>query len=252
MGATLRLSIARYSFQTLMIKKNASLVVSLAIVVIGWFCAALLCWPVLVGLKHLAAAYLIPHAAGTYRNLGFTSNVGLLDFPTSFTGIFSIPLLDMPLGPLILLWWVTCLTMCLSFVSAYRKAAHATPAQKKRRSRTQPLSVARFAKRLAIVTAVFLVLSVPCLRRYEIVTQNDICVRDLFDLHERVYPLASLNSIRINGDPNGRSIVVWDFGFASGQSFSTVGPDRDVLTRLLSLPGVESNVRVAGQSLRMK
>ncbi|WGS54167.1 hypothetical protein LFL96_24370 [Paraburkholderia sp. D15] len=236
-----------------MIKKNVSLVVCFAVVVLGWFCAALLCWPVLVGLKHLATATLIPHAPGTYRNLGFTSNVGLWDFPASFIGIFSIPLLDMPLGPLITLWWVTFLTMSLSFIGADRKAARASSTQqRKKRARTPPLSVAGFVKRLAIVTAVFLLLSVPCLRRYEIVTQTDIYVRDLFDLHERVYPLASLNSIRMNGDPNGRSVIVWDFGFASGQGFSTVGPDSDVLRRLLSLPGVESNVRVAGQSLRMK
>ncbi|MBA5745520.1 hypothetical protein H3289_28410, partial [Escherichia coli] len=56
----------------------------------------------------------------------------------------------------------------------------------------------RGARSLLIFTAVVLVVATPFLRRYEIVTQDHLYVRHLFDWHERAYPLASLKEIRVD------------------------------------------------------
>ena len=62
----------------------------------GWLAVSLLCWPVLLALQALTTAVFIPHPAGSYIGLGFVSTARPLDFPTSFVGAFSVPVMNVP------------------------------------------------------------------------------------------------------------------------------------------------------------
>lgn len=221
-------------------------VLAASVVGFAWLAAALICWPLLIALQRLGAWLFIAHARGTYRSLDFMANASLSDFPRSWQGAFSVPLIDAPLGFFVLFWALACGVVLSNARDEWRRAT----ARKRRQPQRTPREIVwRAVRQSLIVTAVFCVLCAPFLRRYEIVTHNALYTRGLFDWHERAYALDTLK--RITVDAQGRGPVLWRFEFSPGESFTTTGPDRIVLDHLLALPHVESNVRVDGAGLRL-
>lgn len=216
---------------------------------LGWLAAALLCWPLQIGLQKVGAWLFIPHAAGTYRSLDLVQNATLGDFPRTFTGACSVIFMNMPIGFLILFWWLVCATILQNRWSALRDAKKP---RRKAPSRARAHSGLRAglsgACALLIATACFFVLCVPFLRQYEIVTHDAIYTRGFFDWHERAWLLSSLKSITV--DAPSRGVILWRFAFASGRDFTMTAPDRVALGALLALPHVQSNVRMVGTKLQ--
>lgn len=219
-------------------------VLGLCAVAAGWLAVSLLSWPVLLALQALTTTLFIPHPTGSYVGLGFVSTARLMDFPTSFVGAFSVPFMNVPLGFIAIIWWFGVLMIVPSACKRYRTKPRG------RASRAVPW---RAARSLLIFTAVLFVVSTPFLRRYEIVTQDHLYVRHLFDWHERAYPLASLKEIRVDMPEYSRGIITWDFIFDGGNRFSTTAPGIDALKYLLSNnPHVSTNFKVVGNRVTMR
>ena len=179
----------------------------------GWLAVSLLCWPILLALQALTTTVFIPHPAGSYI-AGFVSTARLLDFPTSFVGAFSVPFMNMPLGFIAIAWWFAAWLIVPAAYRRYRTQAA--------RPRVTNGCVARSPPGL-VTTAVLLLVAIPFLRRYEIVTPDHLYVRHLFDWHERAYPLASLKEIHVD-DPDTSRIITWDFIFDGDNRFTTTAP----------------------------
>ncbi|AXF24401.1 hypothetical protein CUJ89_29320 [Burkholderia pyrrocinia] len=209
----------------------------------GWLAVSLLCWPVLLALQALTTALLIPHPAGSYIGLGFVSTARLMDFPTSFVGAYSVPFMNVPLGFIAIIWWISVLMIVPSTYKRYRT---------KPRGRASRAVLWRGARSLLIFTAVLLIVATPFLRRYEIVTQDHLYVRHLFDWHERAYPLASLKAIHVDMPEYSRGIITWDFIFDGDNRFSTTAPDIDALKYLLSNAHVSTNFKFVGNQMMMR
>ncbi|WP_431823429.1 hypothetical protein [Burkholderia sp. F1] len=209
-----------------------------------WLAWSLLYWPVLLGLQALTTHLFIPHPAGSYIGLGFVSAARLTDFPTSFVSACSVPFMNLPLGFIATFWW---LGVAIIVPSAYRR--YRVVARSARASRAVLLGAARS---LLTMTAVFLVVATPFLRRYEIVSQDHLYVRHLFDWHERAYPLASLKAITVQMPENGRGPITWDFAFNAGDRFSTTAPDIDALKYLLSKVRVSTNFSISGSGIVLR
>lgn len=219
-------------------------VLGLCAVAAGWLAVSLLCWPVLLALQALTTTLFIPHPAGSYIGLGFVSTARLPDFPTSFVGAYSVPFMNVPLGFIAIIWWFGVLMIVPSACKRYRT---------KPRGRVSKAVPWRAARSLLILTAVLFVVATPFLRRYEIVTQDHLYVRHLFDWHERAYPLASLKEIRVDLPEYSRGIITWDFIFDGGNRFSTTAPDIHALKYLLSNNAhVSTNFKVVGNQVTMR
>ncbi|UXU90174.1 hypothetical protein [Burkholderia sp. S-53] len=211
----------------------------------GWLAASLLCWPVLLALQALTTTLFIPHPAGSYIGLGFVSTARLLDFPTSFVGAFSVPFMNVPLGFIAIIWWFGMAIIVPPIYARYRVMVPGRPSAR--------AVLWRGARSLLIFTAVLLVVAMPFLRRYEIVTQDHLYVRHLFDWHERAYPLASLKEIHVDMPEYSRGIITWDFIFDGGNRFSTTAPDIDALKFLLSNNAhVSTNFKIVGNRMSMR
>lgn len=222
-----------------------------AIVAFSWLAAALLCWPFLIALQRVGAWLFIAHPRGTYRSLDFIANASLADFPLSWQGAFSVPLMDAPLGFFILFWALACAVVLSNALDDWRRVRGRKRKRPQRQIQRTPREIAwRAVRQGLVVTAVFCVLCAPFLRRYEIVTHDALYTRGLFDWRERAYALDTLR--RISVDAQGRGPVLWRLEFAPGESFTTTAPDRTVLAALLARPHVESNVRVDGAGLFLK
>ncbi|WP_412025195.1 hypothetical protein [Burkholderia cepacia] len=218
-------------------------VLCFVVVAAGWLAVSLLCWPVLLALQALTTALFIPHPAGSYIGLGFVSTARLMDFPTSFVGALSVPFMSVPLGFIAIIWWFGVLLIVPSACKRYRT--------KPRRSASRAVPW-RAARSLLIFTAVLFVVATPFLRRYEIVTQDHLYVRHLFDWHERAYPLASLKEIHVDMPEYNRGIITWDFRFDGDNRFSTTAPDIAALKYLLSNTHASTNFKVVGNQVMMR
>ncbi|WP_052391978.1 hypothetical protein [Paraburkholderia bannensis] len=215
-------------------------------VALAWLAASLLCWPLLIALQRLGAWLFIAHARGSYRSLDTIANATLMDFPRTWQGALSVPFIDAPLGFFILFWALGCAVVGSNAIDDWRKAH----ARKRRKPVRTPREIVwRTVRQGLIVTAVFCVICAPFLRRYEIVTQDALYTRGVFDWREHAYALDTLT--RITVDAQGRGPVLWRFEFAPGESFTTTGPDRSVLEALLARPHVGSNVRVDATGLHL-
>ncbi|MFC5475479.1 hypothetical protein [Paraherbaspirillum soli] len=221
--------------------------VILPIVFLGWASCSLLCWPVLLGLQKITDTFFIPYPSASYRSMNLLSHMGLLDFPRSFVGAFGVIFLNAPLGFLIMFWGIFCFCIAYNIVEAWRKLPKRNKALRSARQRELLL---RTLKQFVVGTGVFFVLCIPFLRRYEVITADSICVKEFFDWHEQVYPLASLQ--RIQRVVTGKGLISWDLHFAGGPVYSTTAPDMQVLEQLLSRPGVASNVEVRGHQLYLR
>ncbi|WP_175845516.1 hypothetical protein [Burkholderia arboris] len=216
-------------------------VLSFFIVVVGWLAVSLLCWPTLLALQALTKVLFIPHPAGSYIGLGFVSTARLTDFPTSFVGAYSVPFMNVPLGFIAIAWWLGVAIIVPTTYSRYRAMVRGRPSAR--------AVLWRGARSLLIFTAVVLVVATPFLRRYEIVTQDHLYVRHLFDWHERAYPLASLKEIRVDNPGGSRSIITWDFIFDGDNRFTTTAPDIHALKYLLSNTHASANFAVVGNQV---
>ena len=121
--------------------------------------------------------------------------------------------MNMPLGFIAIAWWFAA---WLIVPAAYRR--YRTP-----RGRASRTVVWRAVRQGLVTTAVLLLVAIPFLRRYEIVTPDHLYVRHLFDWHERAYPLASLKEIHVD-DPDTSRIITWDFIFDGDNRFTTTAP----------------------------
>ncbi len=218
-----------------------SYALSFCAVVAGWLTVSLLCWPILLALQALTTALFIPHPAGSYIGLGFVSTARLLDFPTSFVGAFSVPFMNVPLGFIAIIWWFGIAIIVPSTWTRYRVMVPGRPSAR--------AVLWRGARSLLIFTAVLFAVATPFLRRYEIVTQDHLYVRHLFDWHERTYPLASLKEIHLDVPEYSRGIVTWDFIFDGGKHFTTTAPDIRALKYLLSNTHASANFSIVGNQL---
>ncbi|BBA39890.1 MULTISPECIES: hypothetical protein [Burkholderia] len=209
----------------------------------GWLAVSLLCWPVLLALQALTTAVFIPHPAGSYIGLGFVSTARLLDFPTSFVGAFSVPFMNVPLGFVAIAWWFGTALIVQPTSARYRVMVRGRPSAR--------AVLWRAARSWLILTTVLLLIAIPFLRRYEIVTPDHLYVRHLFDWHERAYPLASLKEIHVDDPGTSRSIITWNFIFDGDRHFTTTAPDIHALEYLLSNTHASANFTVVGnQSMK--
>ncbi|VWC12358.1 hypothetical protein BLA13014_05283 [Burkholderia aenigmatica] len=209
---------------------------------VGWLAVSLLCWPILLALQALTTAVFIPHPAGSYIALGFVSTARFLDFPTTLIAACSVPFMNIPLGFIAIAWWFAAWLIVPSAYRHYRT---------KPRGRASRAVVWRAARQGLVTTAALLLIAIPFLRRYEIVTPDHLYVRHLFDWHERAYPLASLKEIHV-ADPDTNHIITWDFIFDGDRRFTTTAPDIDALKYLLSNTHASANFSFVGDQLTIR
>ncbi|HAT30194.1 MAG TPA: hypothetical protein DCW29_04885 [Janthinobacterium sp.] len=171
---------------------------------------------------------------------------GLLDYPLDYSGLMTF-VIDAPLGFLAMLWYLAIFIV----ISKAFDAANKMPRRDKAARAIKKNQMLRDLFRRSLgVTLFFLILCFPFVHRYEIFRDHELRVRGAFDWDDTVYPFSTLRTFRRT--VTGKGLIFWDLDFSDGRSLTTTAPSIALIEKIVSLPGVETNVAVSDHHIHPK
>jgi hypothetical protein len=210
------------------------------------FCAVI-SWPILKGFSALTESFFIPYAPATYQHLSGAAG----NFPASILGIASIPFTNTPNSFIAFAWAFALGVQILNLKNDWADLPAKHRKGQSRGALIQKLWRLKL-KHCAIYSAILLVLCLPGLRCYQIVTKDAIRYLDYFSLQEKSLPLSALENIERYQYGRANGLIGWNFTFKNGTVLDVNAPNLEALKQLLALPNVSANVALRDGKLYQK